>query len=319
MRSVVPARRFDALRAFAGAVLPSRLAPDGGPPCAFAPLQRSITAPPHGPAGPKTGMSDDASSPGLLDPSTRHGTADPSIRGASCPAACRVRGLGTSFAASTAVPLDALRRRSVHGLHPSRPSPRADGCRSRGPCPPVVPRVGSPRPHGGGRTRAPSGLRSRSRARAAAGPPKGPGASMPSWASPVQSVPSPRPGVPLWIAEPPLARVRRRDVHVRRRQRVFGYGGIGWSLSGLPALLGFLTLRPSRRRSVRHGGRAHGFASRSGRVASGPNRSVPPRERTSRSFRTGPAPPSFGERLAASSDRQSLVERPDSLFCPTYP
>jgi hypothetical protein len=139
-----------------------------------------------------------------------------------------------------------------------------------------------------------------------AGPPKGPGASMPSWASPVQSVPSPRPGVPLWFAGPPLARVRRRDVHVRRRQRVFGHGGIGWSLSGLPALLGFLTLRPSRRRGVRRGGRAHGFASRLGRVASGPNRSLPPRERTDRGVGLGPAPPSFGERLAASSDRQSL-------------
>jgi hypothetical protein len=81
MRSVVPARRFDALRAFAGAVLPSRLAPDGGPPCAFAPLQRSIAALPHRPAGPKTGTPDDASSPGLLDPSTRAETADPSPRG----------------------------------------------------------------------------------------------------------------------------------------------------------------------------------------------------------------------------------------------
>jgi len=37
--SVRPARRFDALRAFARTDLPSRLAPDGGPPCAFVSLR----------------------------------------------------------------------------------------------------------------------------------------------------------------------------------------------------------------------------------------------------------------------------------------
>lgn len=74
---VRPARRFDALRVFAEAVLPCQLSLDGGPPCASALLQRSITAPPHRPAGPKTGTSDDASSPGLSCPSTHPGLADP--------------------------------------------------------------------------------------------------------------------------------------------------------------------------------------------------------------------------------------------------
>jgi hypothetical protein len=37
--SVRPARRFDALRALARSNLPSRLAPDGGPPCAFVSLR----------------------------------------------------------------------------------------------------------------------------------------------------------------------------------------------------------------------------------------------------------------------------------------
>jgi len=68
--SVRPARRFDAHRVLAGPGLLSRLAPDRGPPFAFALLQRSIAAPPHRPAGPKTRTSDDASSPGLSCPTT---------------------------------------------------------------------------------------------------------------------------------------------------------------------------------------------------------------------------------------------------------
>jgi hypothetical protein len=70
MSSVRPARRFDALRVLAGPGVPSRLSPDGGPPCAFALLQRSIAAPPHRPANPKVRTSDDASSPGLSCPTT---------------------------------------------------------------------------------------------------------------------------------------------------------------------------------------------------------------------------------------------------------
>jgi len=61
------------------------------------------------------------------------------------PPACRVRGFFTPCAASTADPPGARRRRSVHGLLPSRPSPRTDGYPSRGPCPRVVARVESPR------------------------------------------------------------------------------------------------------------------------------------------------------------------------------
>jgi hypothetical protein len=38
--------------------------------------------------------------------------------------------------------------------------------------------------------------------------------------------------------------------------------GSAWSVSGLPALLGFSTFRPSRRSVRRVGGRAHGFTSR---------------------------------------------------------
>lgn len=135
MGSIRPARRFDARRALADRDLPNRIAPDGGPPCAFALLQRSIATPPHRPAGPKTDPSDDASSPGLSCRATRAGTADPRSAGPPGPAACRVRGLSTPSAASTTVPPDALRRRSVHRLHPPRPSPRVDRAASRRPLP----------------------------------------------------------------------------------------------------------------------------------------------------------------------------------------
>jgi len=136
----------------------------------------------------------------------------PVIRGASGPAACRVRGFDTSIATSTTVPPGTFRPRSVHGLHPSRPSPRVDGYPSRDPCPRVVPPVDSPRPHG---ERADgNGFRASfpARARSALGSPKGPEASMPSWVSPLQSTLSRRLSPPLWIAGDPLSRVGRVDV-----------------------------------------------------------------------------------------------------------
>lgn len=214
------------------------------------------------------------------------------FRGASSPAACRVRGFGTPIAASTTVPLGALRRRSVLRLHPSRFSPRSDGYPSRDPCPRAVLRVDSPRSPGE-RADA-SGFRASypDRARAAAGPPKGPERRCLPGLVPSRVFPPPVPAYRFQSRSLPSRAFGRRDVKVRRRHRVFGYGGMGWSLSGLPTLLGFLTLRPSRRRSVRRGERAHGFASRIESVASVSNRSVPSRERTSRGVSPGPAPPS---------------------------
>jgi hypothetical protein len=55
--------------------------------------------------------------------------------------------------------------------------------------------------------------------------------------------------------------------------------GSAWSVSGLPALLGFLTFRPSRRSVRRAGGRAHGFTSREMPGVYGTARSLPPRRR----------------------------------------
>jgi hypothetical protein len=200
----------------------------------------------------------------------------PVSRGASGPAACRVRGLGTSIATSTPIPAGAFRHRSVRGLHPSRPSPRADGYPFRDPCPRAVLPVDSPRPHG---ERADeSGFRAScpARARADSDPRRDPNRRCLPGFLPSRAFPPPVPAFRFRSRSLPSHAFERRDVHIRLRHRVFGYGGIGWSLSGLPALLGSVTLRPSRRRCARRGGRAHGFASRLGRVASGPNRSMPP-------------------------------------------
>jgi hypothetical protein len=91
-----------------------------------------------------------------------------------------------------------------------------------------------------------------------------------------------RPGTLLWSQSLPPARVGWCDVQSHLRLGVLRREGVGWPLSGLPALLGFVTLRPSRRRSGRRAGRAYGFASRLARVAGGANRSVPRQRRPSR-------------------------------------
>lgn len=277
MSSVRPARRFDALRALAGPGLPSRLSPDGGPPCAFALLQRSIAAPPHRPANPKVRMSNDASSPGLSCPTT-HPERRTRISRGFRPHCVPRPGFG--------YPHRGVHHRPSRRLSaPERPwaSPfKAFSSRRSAPlpeCPALVAFPASIRltPMGSVRTRPRSGPRSRRRARSAIPSPEGPGAPMPSWASSLQSVPSPRPTPPLRIAGDPFTRVGRFDVPARLRHKVFRLEEIGCPLSGMPALVGFFTFRPSRHRGDRGGGRAHGFASRLVRVASGANRSKPPR------------------------------------------
>jgi hypothetical protein len=276
MGSIRPARRFDARRALADRDLPNRIAPDGGPPCAFALLQRSIASPPHRPVSPKTDPSDDASSPGLSCRATRARTADPRFAKPPGLAARRVRGLGTPIAASTTVPADAFRRRSVHRLHPSRRSPRVDRAASRRPLPSwrcsrrFASLPGERADAVGFRASIPARIRTVRRI------PKDPTRRCLLGLCPSEHSPPPTWGPAFHRGASPHTHAWC-DVQSHLRPRVLRCGRVGWPLSGLPALMGFLTLRPSRTRSGRRAGRAHGFASRLARVAGGANRSEPRR------------------------------------------
>jgi hypothetical protein len=237
-------------------------------------VHRSTPAPSRGPEGPHVGR---CFLSWALMPYDTSGTTDP-----------RFTGLPTPLRATSGVWVPPSR------LPPSSlPTPFGAGASlgfslqgvllatigtpSGAPCPLGVSRVDSPHPHGERADAAAFRASIPSRARSAIPDPEGSGAPMPSWVFTLQSVPSPRPSPPLWIAGDPLARVGRFDVPARLRLRVFRLGEIGCPLSGVPALLGFFTFRPSRHRGDRGGGRAHGFTSRLARVAGGANRSEPPR------------------------------------------
>jgi hypothetical protein len=204
----------------------------------------------------------------------------PAFHGAPGPAACHVRGLGTPIAASTVVPPDALRRRSVLGFTLQGLLLATIGTPSGAPCPLGVDHVDSPHPHGERADAAAFRALIPPRARSAIPDPEGPGAPMPSWACTLQSVLPPRPSPPLRFAGDPFARVGRFDVPARLRHKVSRLEEIGSPLSGSPALMGFITFRLSRHRGDRGGGRAHCFTSRLARVASGADRSEPPRTPT---------------------------------------
>jgi hypothetical protein len=135
-----------------------------GPPCAFAPLQRRTPAAPHRRVASPTRRPGDrpAMLPLLGFGALRHslGPADPLFRGGGSlrhrvPRArfdYLLRGLHHR-------PSRRAKRRSVHGLRPTRRSPRHERCPSRGPCPPDV--AGHRAPEGTLRNRPPSGPRAR--------------------------------------------------------------------------------------------------------------------------------------------------------------
>jgi len=150
-----------------------------------------------------------------------------------------------------------------------------------GPCPHGVARVDSPRPQGGVRTRSTPGPRSRREFVRTIGSRRTRCVDA-FLGFTLQSTLPLRPGTLLCSQSLPPARVGWCDVQSHLRLGVLRRERVGWPLSGLPALLGFSTLRPSRRRSGRRAGRAHGFASRLVRVAGGANRSEPRHERPSR-------------------------------------
>ena len=260
MGSVRPVRRFDALRALADRDLPSRPKPDGGPPRAFAPVQRSIAALPHRPAD-RSRHVERCFLPWAFEPYDTCETADPHSAGLPAP-----------LRAASGVWLPPSRRSPPFLATPCGAAasigfplqgvlPAPIGTPLGAPCPRGVARVDSPRPPGERadavdfRASIPARIRS---------------ATAPLRARPVvaflgftlQSVLPLRPGARLWFAGPPLTRAAAVRHQHRLRRRVFWSEGVGLPLSGLPALLGFLTLRPSRGRSDRTAGRVHGFTSR---------------------------------------------------------
>jgi len=193
----------------------------------------------------EAGWSDDASSPGLWCRTTHAGAADPLRTGrpAPCRAACEVWsppsrrpppslpapcGVGASIGFSLQGLLLAPIGSPLGGLLPSWRCPRGLaslpwGACERGRLQGVDPGASSFRP---------------SR-------PEGRDASMPSWASSLQSVLPLPPTHALWIRAGSPHTPVRIDVSVRSRLRVLRWGEVGWPPSGLPALLGFAHLATS--------------------------------------------------------------------------
>jgi hypothetical protein len=152
------------------------------------------------------------------------------------------------------------RRRSVHGLHPSRPSPRREGCPSRGPCPPDVASRPTPRREQDGKW-PPSGPRSRDEFVQSPESRRKPAVDAFLGFSPQERSPHP-PGPPLVVTAPALSPSSGMTSLPAWTSGLRGSDGSAWSVSGLPALLGFGTFRPSRHSVHRPGERAHGFTSR---------------------------------------------------------
>jgi len=189
------------------------------------------------------------------------------------------RGLGTSCATMTSVPAERpFGPPSVLGLLPSRRSPRAGRTPSREP----LPSCRCPR-------RFASPLKERADA-------AGFRASIPAASSfcrrtlagtTRRCLPGLRPSrafSPAVLASAfgsrplPHHALGGTDVPNRLRLEVLRSGGVGWPLSGLPALLGFLTLRPSRHRKDRAEGGLMDSPHGSRRVRAS-NRSLPSRDR----------------------------------------
>jgi hypothetical protein len=242
----------------------ARPKPNSGPPCAFAPLQRRT------PAAPQRSVAPPARRPGdcpamlpllgfgalrhdLRSVDARTRAADPSAT------ACRVRGLATSFAASTTnptgarsagasmgfvlqgVPLDARGAPlGVLALLTLPAAPPPEGSEAS----PTAFRASCPR-----RIRAAAAFPKKRSRRCLLG-------LLPSRAF----SPSVRATACSHDAGPLV--LRGDDVPTHLDLRASRIEWIGLSVSGLPALLGFRTLRPSRRSVPGPGARAQGFTSR---------------------------------------------------------
>jgi hypothetical protein len=238
MGSTRPVRRFDAPRAHLDATSRTTEAVRG-PSLRFpAPSEASVAAP-HGPAGPWADTSNHATSPGLCRPYDTFSArwrVTTAVPPAAQPATCG--GLATSCAATPSH----LPAREA----PERPW--AFPFRASSPCA-AVPPLGGPAllslpalaPHREvhTRTRSASGLSSRHglvRSPTLADRP-----SRPSWGSPLQSVLPIRPGTALWSRGLPSHPPHELTSQLGRVTGSCEANGSAWSVSGLPALLGFVT------------------------------------------------------------------------------
>ena len=222
------------------------------PSCAFAPLQRATTATPHHPSPKAPTMLPLLSFDALRHvPRRRSRDGNGPTRRPS-----HVRGLVTSFAAITTVPAGASRA-------PERPwaSPfKAVLARGSAPLEAwalLTLAVARRRRAAGTTVASRASCTRRVHPDRARGPTRGslPGIH-PSRAFP----PSVRAFACSHDANPRT--LRRDDVPTRLGLRASRIGRVGLSVSGLPALLGFRTFRPSQRSVHRAGERAHGFTSR---------------------------------------------------------
>jgi hypothetical protein len=177
-----------------------------GPPCAFVPLQRPVPRTPHrGVAAPTRRPGDpprDAASRGLSFPTTRTRSAVPHEGGGSLRRRVPRPRFGYLLRGVHRRPCRRSRRRSVHGILPSRlRSSRTMGAPLGVPALLTLPAARFP---GRKRTR-PAAFRASfpRRVRARHRVPEGTRPPMPSWASPLQSIPPIRPGHRFWSRRRP--------------------------------------------------------------------------------------------------------------------
>ena len=152
------------------------------------------------------------------------------------------------------------KRRSVPGLRPSRRSPRRERCPSRGPYPPDVAGDSTPR---GEQRRAVAYrvLFPRPSPCCHTGSRGNPAVDAFLGFSPPELSFHP-PGLSLVVTMPALSPLGGLTSPPTWTLGLRVSDGSVWSVSGLPALLGFCTFRPSRRSVHGPGERAHGFTSR---------------------------------------------------------
>jgi hypothetical protein len=179
--------------------------------------------------------------------------ADPSAT------ACHVRGLATSFAASTTGPTGARSAGASVGFAlqgvplGARGAPLGALALLTLPATPLPERSDVGRPPTGPRSRDESVLPPNSR--------KSPAVDAFLGFSPPERSLHP-PGRSLVVTMPALSPLGGMTSLPARTSGLLGSDGSAWSVSGLPALLGFGTFRPSRRSVHRPGERAHSFTSR---------------------------------------------------------